>query len=106
MNIENILGLCGGGLGVFLLKLYNDVRKTKRGDSKDVVGAWQQIAEREASKIERLEARVAELESEALIREVYIGRLESALNTAGVDLPDRQRAAAARKRSAKDDKRL
>ena len=54
INIENIISLLGGGVGVFALKFYNDWRKVKRGDAKDVVGAWQQIADREAGRHERL----------------------------------------------------
>ncbi len=51
MNLESILGLLGGGVGVFLLKAYADWRNAKKGDTKDAAEAWQQIADRESDRL-------------------------------------------------------
>ena len=88
MNLEVILGLLGGGLGVFLLKAYADWHKTKRGDKKDVVGAWQQIADRESTRLEKLEARVALLEKLMLEKDFYIKQLEQIILDSGLKLPN------------------
>ena len=90
MNWEAVLSLLGGGLGVFLLKLYADWHKRKRGDTKDVVGAWQQIADREVTRLEKLEARVTLLEKIVLERDFYIKQLEHTIIEAGIKLPVRR----------------
>ena len=87
MDIVNIVGLLSGGVGVFLLKFYTDWRKNKRGDTKDVVGAWQQIADRESVKYEKLEARVTLLERIVFERDAYIRQLEQTIISAGLSLP-------------------
>jgi len=89
MNWEALLGLLGGGLGVFILKFYGDWRNAKRGDRMDVVGAWQKIADRESGRLERLEARVSLLEKIVLERDFYIKQLERIIIDAGLKLPDR-----------------
>ena len=88
MEWENIISLLGGGVGVFILKLYSDWHKTKRGDTKDVVGAWQQIADREIGRLERLEARVSLLEKTLLDRDFYIKQVEAIVLEAGLKLPN------------------
>ena len=90
MNWETILSLLGGGLGVFLLKLYADWHKRKRGDTKDVVGAWQQIADRESTRLEKLENRVTLLEKIVLERDFYIKQLEQIIIEAELKLPVRR----------------
>jgi len=87
MNLESLFIALGGGLGVFILKLYADWQKNKRGDRKDIVGAWQQIADREANRLERLEARVSLLEKIVLERDFYIRQLEHIIIDAGLALP-------------------
>ena len=94
MNWEPILGMLGGGLGVFLLKAYADWHKTKRGDKKDVIGAWQEIADRETSRLQRFEeeqnslkARVTVLEKMMLEKDFYIKQLEHIIIDAGLKLP-------------------
>lgn len=87
MNWESVLSLLGGGVGVFVLKLYADWRKSKRGDTKDVVGAWQQIADRETSRLEKLEDRVTLLEKIVLEKELYIKQLERIILESGLKLP-------------------
>lgn len=88
MNLEALLGLLGGGLGAFLLKLYADWRKNKRGDTKDVVGAWQQIADRESERISKLEKRVTALEKVVLEKDAYIKQLERLIMDSGLKLPE------------------
>ncbi len=88
MNLEAILGLLGGGVGVFLLKAYADWHKNKRGDRKDVVGAWQEIADREQARLTKLETRVSMLEKAVLEKDIYIKELERALLSADLKLPD------------------
>ncbi len=87
MNLESILGLLGGGVGVFLLKAFADWRKAKQEDKQDAVGAWQQIANRESSRLEKLENRVQELEKMMLEKDQYINRLEQQLSSREIDLP-------------------
>ncbi len=87
MNLEAILGLLGGGAGVFILKFYTDWRKSKRGDTKDVVGAWQEIADRESKRITSLEKRVTVLEKSVLEKDVYIKQLEHIILQANLKLP-------------------
>ncbi len=58
MNLESILAMLGSGAGVFLLKVYADWRQAKRGDTKDAVGAWQQIADRESQRFHTLETQI------------------------------------------------
>jgi len=87
MGWENLISLLGGGAGVFILKLYSDWHKTKRGDTKDVVGAWQQIADREAGRLERLETRISSLEKILLDRDFYIKQIEAVVLEAGLKLP-------------------
>ena len=96
LDLSAILGLLGGGAGVFLLKLYADWSKAKRGDKQEVVGAWQQIADRETGRIEKLEERVTRLEQMALEKDneirlcrIYISQLERIIIGAGLTLPDR-----------------
>ncbi|MDR2712566.1 MAG: hypothetical protein LBB91_05570 [Clostridiales bacterium] len=88
MNWESILGLLGGGLGVFILKLYADWHKAKSEDTKNVVGAWQQIADRETTRLEKLEDRVTLLEKIVLEKDSYIKELEHTIFNAGLKLPD------------------
>ena len=88
MNLESILGLLGGGVGVFLLKAYADWHKTKRGDKKDIVGAWQEIADREAGRLSKLEARVSLLEKLMLEKDAYIHQLERIIIEAKLNLPE------------------
>ena len=87
MNLETILSLLGGSVGVFLLKTYNDWRNAKRGDRQDIIGAWQQMAEREKERIEKIEARVALLEKLMLEKDFYIKQLERVIADAGQKLP-------------------
>ena len=89
MNWEALLGLLGGGLGVFILKLYGDWRNAKRGATKNEAGAWQQIADRESKRYETLEARVTRLEKVVLEQNVYIKQLEHVIIAAGLTLPVR-----------------
>ena len=89
MSWETILGLFGGGFGVFLLKLFADWHQAKRGDRQDAVGAWQQIADRESARLGRLEARVALLEKIVLERDMYIRQLERVIIEADLQLPIR-----------------
>ena len=89
MNWEYIVSLLSGGAGVFLLKLYTDWRAEKRGDKKDVVGAWQQIADREAGRYERVEARVNMLEQVVYEQEKYVKKLEHIIIDTGLKLPDK-----------------
>jgi hypothetical protein len=84
------LGLLGGGVGVFLLKAYADWHNAKRGDKKDVVGAWQEIADRESARLGKLETRVAMLEKVVLEKEVYINQLERVIVGAGLSLPEEE----------------
>ena len=91
MNWEAILSLLGGGLGVFLLKLYADWHKRKRGDKQDVVGAWQQIADRETTRIGKLEDRVTLLEKAVLEKDIYINQLEELVLEAGLKLPKKKK---------------
>ena len=88
MDWVNIAALLGGGAGVFLLKLYGDWHKYKRGDKTDAVGMWQQIADREAGRHERLENRIAELERIVMDRNYYIRQLERTIAEAGLKAPD------------------
>jgi len=88
VNLESILGLLGGGVGVFLLKAYADWHKTKRGDKKDIVGAWQEIADREAGRLSKLEARVSLLEKLMLEKDAYIHQLERIIIEAKLNLPE------------------
>ncbi len=75
-------------MGVFILKAYADWHKAKRGDTKDVVGAWQQIADRESTRLGKLESRVSILEKIVLEKDFYIKQLEHLIKDAGLDLPD------------------
>jgi hypothetical protein len=87
MNLETILGLLGGGFGVFVLKFYADWHKLKHGYKKDALGAWQEIATRETSRFEKIEARVTMLEKIMLEKDFYIKQLESVIIQAGLNLP-------------------
>ena len=87
MSFEAILSMLGGGVGVFLLKIYADWHKNKRGDKKDVVGAWQEIADRDAKRLEKLEARVTLLEKMMIEKDFYIKQLERVIVDAGLKLP-------------------
>ena len=89
MNWEAILSALGGGLGVFILNFVANWQKTKRDDTKDVVGAWQQIADRETSRYEKLEARVTFLEKAVLEKDAYIKQLEHTIIAAGLQLPNK-----------------
>ena len=89
MELEQIVSLLGGGLGVLLIKFYNDWRAAKRGDKTDVVGAWQQIADREAGRYERVEARVNMLEQVVYDQERYVKKLEHIIVDTGLKLPDK-----------------
>jgi len=80
--------MLGGGLGVFLLKAYADWHERKRGDTKAVIGAWQQIADRETGRLEKLETRVTLLEKIVLEKDFYIKQLEHIIIDAGLKLPD------------------
>ncbi len=87
MSLEAILGLLGGGVGVFLLKFYADWSKNKRGDTKDVVGAWQQIADRESARIKNCNSHVEQLDKLMLEKDFYISQLENMIIGAGLSLP-------------------
>jgi len=89
INWEYIVSLLSGGLGVFLLKLYGDWRKNKRGDAKDVVGGWQEIAGRESDRYDRLEVRATLLEAKINDRDYYIKQLEKIIVQAGLKLPEK-----------------
>jgi hypothetical protein len=88
MNLESILGLLGGGVGVFLLKAYADWRSAKKDDTKDAAEAWQQIADRETDRLSKLENRVLILEKSVMEKDVYIKQLERALLAMGGTLPE------------------
>ena len=88
---EYVISLLSGGAGVFLLKFYADWRKAKRGDKKDVVGAWQEIADRESIRYERLEERATYLEKIVFERDHYIKQLEKIIVYAGLPLPDKEK---------------
>ncbi|MDR0314628.1 MAG: hypothetical protein LBH71_01590 [Oscillospiraceae bacterium] len=83
-----ILSALGGGTGMFLLKFISDLNKTKREDSKEVVGAWQHIADRETQRLERLEERVTILEKAVLEKDHYIRYLEHEILQHGLTPPD------------------
>lgn len=87
MNWETFIGLVGGGLATVIAKFYIDWRTSKREDKKDTVTAWQQIADRESSRITALEERVTVLERSLLEKETYIKRLEKTLYESGLALP-------------------
>ena len=88
MSLEDLLCMLGGGLGVFLLKAYADWHERKRGATKEVIGAWQQIADRESGRLEKLETRVTLLEKIVLEKDFYIKQLEHNIIAAGLNLPD------------------
>ena len=97
-TLADIIGALGGGLGLFLLKFYNDWLRAKRGDAKDLVGAWQEIVDRGSDQIKQLEERLAQIEERYRqinqdIAElmVYIGVLEKIIIDAGMELPKRQK---------------
>jgi len=90
MGWENIISLLGGGISVFVLELYTDWHKAKRGDTKDVIGAWQEIADREASRTERSEAHISLLEKNIFERDFYIKKLESTIINADLKLPEHE----------------
>lgn len=88
MNIESIISMLGGGVGVFTIKLYTDWRQAKRGDTKDVIGAWQQIADRESQRLHVLEERIATLEKLMLEKDEYINKMEHLILQANLRIPD------------------
>ena len=88
MSLEDLLCMLGGGLGVFLLKAYADWHERKHGAAKEVIGAWQQIADRESGRLEKLETRVILLEKIVLEKDFYIKQLEHNIIEAGLKLPD------------------
>ncbi len=87
MNLESILAMLGSGLGVFLLKVYADWRQAKRGDTKDAVGAWQQIADRESQRFHTLETQITTQEKTLTDKDEYIRQLERVILQAGLSLP-------------------
>jgi len=93
-----ILSALGGGVGVFILKLITDFRKSKHTTKKEAAEAWQQIADRESERLGKLEERIDELEKNiekcsrvCNIQERYILKLEQIIH--GIDpsviLPNR-----------------
>jgi len=88
---EYVISLLSGGAGVFLIKFYADWRKAKRGDQKDAIGAWQEIADRESVRYERLENRATYLEKIIFERDHYVMQLEHIIINAGLALPDANR---------------
>lgn len=87
MNLESILAMLGSGAGVFLLKVYADWRQAKRGDTKDAVGAWQQIADRESQRFHTLETQITTQEKTLAEKDEYIRQLEHVILQAGLSLP-------------------
>lgn len=87
MNLESILAMLGSGAGVFLLKVYADWRQAKRGDTKDAVGAWQQIADRESQRFHTLETQITAQEKTLAEKDEYIRQLEHVILQAGLSLP-------------------
>jgi len=83
--------MLGGGLGIFIINLINDWRKAKRGDTQDVIGAWQEIANREAVRSEVRETRERELTAELYSAKEYIGQLLTFITEAGLKAPKRSK---------------
>ena len=89
MNLDNILLVLGGGLGGLILKFISDSRQAKQENTKDSATAWQEIANRDGCRLEKLEERVKRLEDLILISDRYIYKLERIIIDAGLKLPDR-----------------
>jgi len=87
--INGLLLALSGGLGGLILKFVADSRQAKQESTKDSATAWQEIANRDACRMEKLERRVTRLEDLILISDRYIYKLERIIIDAGLKLPDR-----------------
>ncbi|MDR1565538.1 MAG: hypothetical protein LBS74_11330 [Oscillospiraceae bacterium] len=87
MNLQTFLGLLGGGLGVFAIKLYVDWRKVKRTGQKDAVSPWQELVDRDAKRLNTLKNRITLLEENVDEKDGYIQKLEHVIIEAGLNLP-------------------
>ena len=90
MTLESLLTLLAGGLGVFILNMYINWKKSKREEKKDAVGAWRDIADHGNKRIEKLEDRVKRLENLMLEKDHYIKQLEHVILQNGLQLPIKQ----------------
>jgi len=88
LDWDYIISLLSGGLGVFILKIINDLLRVKRGDGKTVAVEWRQAAGQTAGRIVNQEARIARMDRIVSEQSIYIMRLEQYMSDSGLILSE------------------